>query len=99
MTKSDNEKLELLWLITKALYRASLAGFLLMIVSLPLLFMTDQIYALHNSIISLERPTYNALIFGFFAALKILILVFLLLPAIGLHWTIAKQRHVAGQPE
>jgi hypothetical protein len=90
----NDEKLEFLWLIVKALYRASGIGFVLLLSFLPFLFMTDQTYAYHNSIIPMERLTYNALMFRIFAEMKIVIIVLLLLPAIGLHWTLAKQRRV-----
>ena len=94
MNNVNDEKLEFLWLIVKALYRASGIGFVLLLSFLPFLFMTDQTYAYHNSIIPMERLTYNALMFRIFAEMKIVIIVLLLLPAIGLHWTLAKQRRV-----
>ena len=99
MAETSNEKLEPLWLITKALYRASLVGFLLTIAFLPLLFITDRTYALHNAIVPLERTTYNAMMFGSLALLKTLVIVFLFLPAIGLHWTIIKQRRLDETPK
>ena len=81
-----------IWLVVKALYRSSGIGFVLLLGFLPFLFMTEQIYAYHNSIVPMERLTYNALMFRIVAEMKILIIVFLLLPAVGLHWTVAKQR-------
>ncbi|MBA63687.1 MAG: hypothetical protein CMJ76_15130 [Planctomycetaceae bacterium] len=92
MTDAHDEKLDQLWLITKALYRASLAGFLLLLVWTPFTLILDQLYALHNAIIPLQRTTYNAMMFGFLALFKTLVIVFLFLPAVGLHRTIIKQR-------
>ena len=92
MTDNSNEKLDHLWLWTKALYRGSFLGFLLTLLFLPFLFMIDQTYTWHNAILPLERTTYNAMMFGSVALLKILVIVFLLLPAMGLHWTIVKQQ-------
>jgi len=96
-TQVDNvndKKLESPWLIVKALYRASGIGFVLLVAFLPFLFITDQTYTYHNSIVPMDRLTYNALMFLIFAEMKILIIVFLLLPAVGLHWTLANQRRV-----
>ena len=92
MTDNSNEKLDHLWLLTKALYRGSFLGFLLTLLFLPFLFMIDQTYTWHNAIVPLERTTYNAMMFGSVAILKILVIVFLLLPAMGFHWTIVKQQ-------
>ena len=92
MTDNRNEKIDHLWLLTKALYRGSFLGFLLTLLFLPFLFMTDQTYVWHNAIVPLEKTTYNAMMFGSLAFLKTLVIVFLLLPAMGLHWTIVKQR-------
>ena len=97
MNNVNDEKLDLLWLIVKALYRASGIGFALLLGFLPFLFITDQTYAYHNSIVPMERLTYNALMFRIFAEMKIVIIVFLLLPAVGLHWTLAKQRRATQQ--
>ena len=95
MTDVNDQKLETLWLIVKSLYRASVVGFLILIAFLPFLFMTDFTYAYHNSIIPMDRPTYNATMFYLYAEMKIFIIVFLFLPAVGLHWTLAKQRRTS----
>ena len=80
------------WLIVKALYKAGGIGFALLLGFLPFLFITDQTYAYHNSIVPMERLTYKPLMFRILAEMKVLIIVFLILPAVGLHWTLAKQR-------
>ena len=54
--------------------------------------MTDQIYPLHNAIIPMDRLTYNAMMFRVLVDMKILVFIFLLLPAIGLHWTLRKEQ-------
>ena len=85
-------KFEILWLIIKGLYWAGFGGGLLLLLCIPWLLLNDQAYALHNFFISLERPTYNALMFLILSELKLFLLVFLVLPAIGLH--IALCRHL-----
>ena len=92
MTNPEDSWLDRLWLVNTALYRASLLGFLLTLTALPGLFLREQIYAIHNEIIPIERETYNAMFFGGFVLLKTMVITFLFLPALGLHWTIAKRR-------
>ncbi len=92
MSDLKDERFEYFWLIIKGLYWASLCGGMLLLLSIPWLFLNDLAYALHNSFIPLDRPTYNALMFLILAELKLFIFVFLLFPAIGLH--IALARHL-----
>ena len=75
MTDNSNEKMNNLWLLTKALYRGSFLGLLLTLLFLPFLFMIDQTYTWHNATVPLERTTYNAMMFGS-VLLKILVIVF-----------------------
>ncbi len=97
MSDMKNEKFEFLWLIMKGLYWASLSGGILLLLSIPWLFLNDQAYGLHNSLIPLERPTYNALMFLIISELKLFIIVFLLLPAIGLHIALARHLRVVSK--
>jgi len=76
-------------LISSALFRACLVGFgVLILTCFPMLVLDDQVYFIHSSMIDIPREEYNALIFTAIADLKILIIVVLLLPAIGIHWTL-----------
>ncbi len=78
-------------LISSVLFRAFLLGLGLLILScIPVLLMTDQIYAVHTSMIAVPRPEYNALLFGWLGDLKLLALVFFLLPAIAIRWALKK---------
>ena len=92
MTNLEDSWLDRLWLVNTALYRASLLGFLLTLTAVPGLFLREQIYAIHNEIIPMQRETYNAMFFGGYVLLKTMVITFLFLPALGLHWTIAKRR-------
>ena len=92
MISIEDKQYDTLWIIVKSLYRASLLGFALLTLSLPIVFMTDQIYPLHNAIIPMDRLTYNAMMFRVLVDMKILVFIFLLLPAIGLHWTLRKEQ-------
>jgi hypothetical protein len=92
MNQRDEKKLEVLEVIVKGLYWASLCGGILLLLSIPWLFLNDLSYALHNSFIPLDRPTYNALMFLILAELKLFIFVFLLFPAIGLHIALVRYR-------
>ena len=97
MNKHADRQHETLWLITKALYRASAVAFGFFFLTIPVLFLTDYTYAIHNSIVPMERMAYNELMFGWFGDLKILIMVCLLCPAIGLHWTLARHSGQSGE--
>ena len=97
MNKHTDRQHETLWLITKALYRASAVGFGWLLLSMPFLFLTDFTYAIHNSIVPMERMAYNEIIFSWFGDLKVLLMVCLLCPAIGLHWTLARHARQSGE--
>lgn len=80
-------------MIVGVLYRSAAIGFALMILSaVPVLLLTDQVYAIHNWLIAIERPAYNLMMFRLLGEMKILVLVFFLIPAMGLHWTLARGR-------
>jgi hypothetical protein len=77
--------------VSSALFRATLAGFvLLLLFALPVLFMTDQMYAIHSCLMDIPRAGYDELLFAFMGDMKLLILVVLLLPAIGIRWALKK---------
>lgn len=81
------------WLLVGTLYRSAVIGFAFMILSaVPVLFFTDEVYAIHNSFMSMERNAYNLMMFRLLGEMKILVLIFFLVPAMGLHWTLAQSR-------
>ena len=90
MNEHNEGQQKTLWLITKALYMASAVGFGLILISLPALFLSDTTHAIHNAIIPMERMAYNTMMFRLFGEMKILLIVCLLCPAIGLHWALAR---------
>ena len=90
MSQSFENGLDQIQVIIKGLYMASLCGGILVLLTIPWLFLRTECYALHNSIIPLEESTYNALMFLLFGIFKMFIMVFLLLPAIGLHIALAQ---------
>ena len=92
MISNEDKNFDTPWLIVKSLYRASVLGFLIVTLYLPLVFMSDQIYPIHNAIISIDRLTYNAMMFEALIDMKTMVVVFLLLPAMGLHWTLCKEQ-------
>lgn len=93
MDYADKQKQATGWLVVGVLYRSAAIGFAVMTLSaVPVLLLTDQIYAIHNWLIAIERPAYNLMMFRLLGEMKILVLVFFLIPAIGLHWTLAKAR-------
>ena len=78
-------------LISSVLFRATLAGFvLLLFISIPILFLTDQVYAIHSSMMEMPRDQYNLLLFTWLGDMKMLLIVLLLLPAIGIRWALKK---------
>jgi hypothetical protein len=78
-------------LISNVLFRTFLLGFGLFCLStIPLLLLTDQIYAIHNSMIAIPRPAYNAILFEWMANMKMVLATFFLLPAIGIRWALKK---------
>lgn len=79
-------------LISSVLFRAFFLGVGLLILScLPILFLTDQVYAVHSNMIDIPRPEYNALLFSWLGNLKLLLIVFFLLPAIAIRWALKKE--------
>ena len=78
-------------LIASVLFRAFLLGIGLLILGcIPVLFLTDQVYAVHSSMIDIPRPEYNALLFGWLGNMKLLLLIFFLLPAVAIRWALKK---------
>jgi hypothetical protein len=77
--------------ISNVLFRATLIGFGLLIIScIPILFLTDQVHAIHNSMIEIPRDQYNALLFNWLGNMKMLVIVLFLLPAISIRWALKK---------
>jgi hypothetical protein len=75
--------------VSNVLFRACVLGFVLLgISSIAMLSLTEQMYAVHSSMIDIPRPSYNAMLFDWIANMKILVLVFFLLPAIAIRWTL-----------
>ena len=78
-------------LISSVLFRAALAGFVLLVfISIPILFLTDHVYAIHSSMMEMPRDQYNLLLFTWLGDMKMLLIVLLLLPAIGIRWALKK---------
>lgn len=89
MTAIDDKTRATAMLISSVLFRATLIGFaLLLITCIPMLFMTDQIYTIHSSMIDIPRDQYNVLMFTWLGNMKVLVIVVLLLPAIGIRWAL-----------
>lgn len=91
MNAIDDKTQSAAMLISSVLFRACLLGFgLLIIASIPILLLTDQIYAVHSSIIDIPRPEYNSLLFSWLGYMKMLVIVLFLLPAIAIRWALNK---------
>jgi len=91
MTAIDDKTRATAMLISSVLFRAALIGFVLLLITcIPLLLLTDQIHEIHNSMIEIPRDQYNALLFTWLGNMKMLIIVLLLLPAIGIRWALKK---------
>ena len=91
MIAIDDKTRSVAMLISSVLLRACLLGFgLLILTGIPILFLTDQVYAVHSSIIDIPRPEYNTLLFSWLAYMKLLLLIFFLLPAIAIRWALKK---------
>ena len=91
MTAIDETTQGTAMFISSELFRATLIGFVLLIITcIPILFLTDQMYAIHSSMIEIPRDQYNALLFTWLGNMKMLIIVLLLLPAIGIRWALKK---------
>ena len=75
--------------VSNVLFRACAIGFVLLgISSIGMLSMTDQMYAVHSSMIDIPPLSYNTMLFDWIANMKILLLVFFLLPAVAIRWTL-----------
>ena len=91
MTAIDDKTRATAMFISSVLFRATLVGFVLLLITcIPILFLTDQAYAIHSSMIDIPRDQYNALLFSWLGDMKMLIIVVLLLPAIGIRWALKK---------
>ncbi len=91
MTAIDDKTRATTMFISSVLFRAALTGFgLLIIMCIPILFLTDQMHAIHNSIIEMPPGQYNVLMFTWLGNMKMLVIVLLLLPAIGIRWVLKK---------
>ena len=91
MTAIDDKTRATAMFISSVLFRATLLGFgLLLITCIPILFLTDQMYAIHSSMMDIPRDQYNALLFSWLGNMKILVIVLFLLPAIAIRWALKK---------
>ena len=89
MAEIDNTTRSTALLISNVLFRAFFVGFGLFCVStIPLLFFTDQIYAIHSRMLDIPRPMYNALLFEWMANMKTWLMLLFLLPAVGIRWAL-----------
>ena len=92
MNEVDDKTRSTALLISNVLFRAFLLGFgLLCLSTIPLLLLTDQIYAIHSRMIDIPRPMYNVLLFEWLGNMKMLLVMLFLLPAVGIRWTLKKQ--------
>jgi len=91
MTTIDDGTRAAAMLMSSVLFRAFLIGCgLLLLSSTAILLLTDDVYAIHNSMIKIPRPQYNALLFTWLGDMKMLLLVFFLFPAIAIRWALKK---------
>ena len=89
MTAIDDKSRTTALFISSVMFRAFLLGFgLLLLACIPVFALTDQIYAVHSSMIEIPRPQYNALLFASLGNMKLLLFVFLLLPACAIRWAL-----------
>ena len=89
MIAIDNKTRAMGLLISSVLFRTCLLGFGLLILScIPVFFFTDWCYAVHSWMLDIPRPEYNALLFSWLGNTKQLLLVFFLLPAVAIRWTL-----------
>ena len=76
-------------LMSSVLFRAFILGTGVMILScIPVLFMTDEIYAVHSTMMDIPRTEYNTILFTYLADMKLMLLTFFLLPAIAIRWAL-----------
>jgi len=93
MTTIDDKTRATAMLISSVLFRAALVGFVLLLITcIPILFLTDQMHAIHSSMMDMPRDQYNVLLFSWLGDMKMVIIVVLLLPAIGIRWALKKAR-------
>tara|TARA_B100001013_G_scaffold339518_2_gene261645 strand:- start:57 stop:338 length:282 start_codon:yes stop_codon:yes gene_type:complete len=93
MTTIDDKTRATAMLISSVLFRAALVGFVLLLITcIPILFLTDQMHAIHSSMIEMEPAEHRVLMFTWLGNMKILLIVLLLLPAIGIRWALKKAR-------
>lgn len=91
MSTIDKKTRSVAMLVSSVMFRAFVLGAALLFVScVPILLLTDQIYGIHNSMIEIPRSEYNALIFNWLGNLKLLLIVFFLLPAIAIRWRLRR---------
>ena len=89
MIDIDNRTRAMGLLISSVLFRTCLLGFGLLILScIPVFFLADWCYAVHSWMLDIPRPEYNALLFSWLGNMKQLLLVFFLLPAVAIRWTL-----------
>lgn len=80
-------------LISNVLFRAFFLGCgLLILTTIPVLLLTDEIYAIHSEMIDIPRPEYNALLFYYLAHMKVLVLILFLVPAVAIRWALGKHQ-------
>jgi hypothetical protein len=85
----DDKTRTVAMLTSSVLFRTFLLGAGVLLLScIPVLFMTDQIYAIHSTMIDIPRPEYNAILFTYLADMKVLLLTFFLFPAIAIRWAL-----------
>ena len=78
-------------LVSSVLFRAFFLGWgLLILSSIPMLFMTDELYTLHSSMIDIPRPEYGLLLFSWLGYMKLIVLLLFLVPAIAIRWALKK---------
>ena len=93
MIAIDDKTRSTAMLMSSVLLRTFLLGFGLLFLScIPVLFLTDQIYAVHSSMLDIPRPEYNALLFSWLGNMKLLLLIVFLLPAIAIRWALKKAK-------
>ena len=89
MNAIDNKTRDTAILISGVLLRTTLLGFVLLGISAAVLFgMLDGIYALHSNFIEIPRSDYNVMIFNWLGNMKLALIVFFLLPAIAIRWSL-----------
>jgi hypothetical protein len=89
MLTIDDKTRSVAMLLSRVLFRAFFVGMgLLVVATIPILFLTDQIYAVHRTMLDIPRPEYNALLFGGLGLAKSLLFILFLSPAIGIRWAL-----------